>query len=158
MKSLKQTIENQQIKLDIQESYSEKINNIFTDVKFRLKQRRDSIEVSYLKKNFFYILLVTSILVIIYTILHFFVLNFEKLPPKIPLFFNDVVKSWDLVDKSVFVLFLFSIIFIQSIFIYLSSKFFFIDKRFVSICWILLTVINILFLISILQITKIISI
>lgn len=146
-----------QLNLEISTNKLSFFSNTISNIKLALKKRKEEVEISVLWKNIIFPLLLTSIVfsALIFKITYIF--NFYKIPPKVPLVYNHIQQSWELVDKIVLAIFFIFIVVIEILFLSISLKIFKLDRRFTITIWWLVFIMNILFLVGISQIFNLIT-
>ena len=96
-------------------------------------------------------MLINALLLILGTIIFF-----NKIPLKIPFFYNSIDKHWEQADKTILFIIGILVTSAEAFAIYLTTKIFNSDKRLaITIGWVL-TILNVFFLIAILQIRTLI--
>jgi len=124
----------------------------FSGFKMKVKKRNDLLEVSTLWKTPALPSAIVSMIVNIFYLGYIIIFEFDKISPKIPLIYNSIQNHWQQTDKSIIILSFLFIILLESLLIYLITKILPKDKRLGFVSSYIVTFLNILLLIYIIQI------
>lgn len=125
--------------------------------KMKMRKRAAIMEFSSMWRNPSLPFSISAIVTTALIILVGAIIEYDRIPPRIPLFFNPSTNRWDQFDKSF--VFIFPVIFflVQLFVVHLTIKIFNYDKKLsISISWILVFL-NILLLVSVGQIYTLIT-
>lgn len=126
-------------------------------VKLYFERRHELLEISMLWKNPALPFAIVSLLVVSALTFIGGIIEFDRIPSRIPLFYNHVEKSWEQADKSAIFIVGIAIVTIEAILINLIIKIFASDRRLaLTLSWVT-TFINLLIVIAILQIHSLIT-
>ena len=125
--------------------------------KMKLKRRAVIMEFSTLWRNPSVPFALTSLILTPLILLVGGIIEFDRIPPRIPFYYNALNNHWEQFDKSLVFFFPIVLIIMQGIIMNLAIKIFPYDKKLtISISWILVFV-NILLLIAVGQIYTLIT-
>ena len=133
-----------------------KFRQFLSFLKMNIQKKGEALEVSMLWKSASLPFAIITFLVNILLILVGGIIFFDRIPPRIPLIYNSFANQWEQSDKTVIFIFGLLFVFFEILMIEFSIKIFFHDRRLsLTMNWIL-TFLNILLLIAILQIYNLI--
>ena len=129
----------------------------FEFFKVYFERRQELLEISMMWKNPALPFTIISLISVIGLLFFGGIFEFDKIPLKIPLFYNHVQKSWEQADKSTMFIIGIILLVTESILINIITKIFKSDRRLaLTISW-MITFINVLIIIATLQIYTLIS-
>lgn len=133
------------------------IKQRFYFLKYYLKKRQEILEISVIWKNPAFPFNLVSLVFISMLIFIGGILEFDRIPAKVPVFYNHLEKTWEQTDKSTIFILGLVILATEGILINLLIKIFNKDRRLaLTLSWII-TFVNVLILIAILQIYSLIT-
>jgi len=130
----------------------------FSFLRMSLRKRNELFEISSIWKSPALAYSIVSMFSIALTLIFVIIFEFDnKIPPKIPFLYNSIEKHWEQSDKSILVVILILLMFTEITIIGLNIRISPKDKRLgFTLNWVL-TLINILFLMFIIQIHYLIT-
>lgn len=133
------------------------LEQLVADTKYRLKTRQNQLELQPFWKNF------STIMAIISTVANFLVLfggtilNFDNLPPDVPVYYDSSIKTWQVADKSVYLFLPFVYLLWSGAMIRLIFYVFKYDRRLAQISSTIIIFINVLSFFVISEISRLIA-
>ncbi len=142
-----------QFKIDSRRvTFEQRLNSL----KMFIRKRQEVLEISILWKNPGLPFAIVTLSFIVLLLIIGGIFEFDKIPLKIPFYYNSIDKHWEQIDKSIIFLIGFGLLIIEGFTASLVSKIFKTDRRLALVlCW-MLTFLNLLILIGILQIYSLI--
>jgi hypothetical protein len=147
----------QQLHFEISTNPPQKARQVIANVKMNLQKNSEILEISMLWKTPALPFALTSLGFIIMILILGGITQFEKIPPKVPFFYNSVEKNWEQVDKSFVFILPVIIVIIEVLIIQFAVKIFRQDRRLSMILWWLLALLNVLLFIIITQIYSLVT-
>lgn len=133
-----------------------RIKNYFTGTLHVLRRRNDMFQLDMIWKSPAIPFAIISALFISITTLAVTIIKFNDIPPQLRFFYNNIDKTWFQVDKSALIAYPLILIFIEILVIHFITVIFRTDKRFAkTLAWIL-TIVNTMILISLMQLFNLI--
>src|SRR5690606_27163499 len=135
----------------------QRVQQYVSSTKMLIKRRAELIEFSNLWRDPALPFAVTTMVLTLAVFLVGGALEYNKIPPRVPIFYNSLSNHWEQFDKIVIFLFPIIVFLIELAIVKISINIFKFDRRLsISIAWIV-TFLNILFLISIGQIYTLVT-
>ncbi len=129
----------------------------FQFIKLYLERRQEILEISTLWKNPSLPFNIVSVIFVLGLLFVGGIFEFDRIPLKIPIFYNHVEKSWEQADKSTLFIMGIVVLFTEGALINLIVKIFKSDRRLaLTLSWVV-TFINVLIIVAALQIYSLIT-